>query len=80
MDEQKLAELKKRIENGKMTKYKAETRLEELEKQEKILSDEIIKLGYNPSELDAVIQKLEKEKEELRSKILELLPSEIPNL
>lgn len=48
MNERQLQELKDKIEKGKMTKYKAETRLEELEKQEKTLKEDIISLGYDP--------------------------------
>ncbi|WP_099190907.1 hypothetical protein [Tepidibacter mesophilus] len=80
MNEKQLQELKDKIEKGKMTKYKAETRLEELEKQEKTLNEEIISLGYDPQKLDEIISKLENEKQELISKINEMLPDTIPNI
>ncbi|SHH51643.1 hypothetical protein [Tepidibacter thalassicus] len=80
MNEKQLQELKEKIEKGKMTKYKAETRLEELEKQEKILKEEIINLGYDPEKLDEIIQKLESEKQDLINKINEMLPDNIPSI
>ncbi|CAH2215111.1 MULTISPECIES: hypothetical protein [Tepidibacter] len=80
MNEKQLQELKDKIEKGKMTKYKAETRLEELEKQEKTLKEEIISLGYDPEKLDEIISKLENEKQDLISKINEMLPDTIPNI
>lgn len=80
MNEKELQELKDKIENGKMTKYKAETRLEELEKQEKVLKEEIIKLGYDPEKLDEIINQLENEQKQLLSKIQEMLPSSIPTI
>ncbi|MEJ8553606.1 hypothetical protein [Tepidibacter sp. Z1-5] len=80
MNEKQLQELKDKIEKGKMTKYKAETRLEELEKQEKTLKEEITSLGYDPEKLDEIISKLENEKQDLISKINEMLPDTIPNI
>ncbi|WFD10507.1 hypothetical protein [Tepidibacter hydrothermalis] len=80
MNEKQLQELKDKIEKGKMTKYKAETRLEELEKQEKTLKEEIVSLGYDPEQLDQIISKLELEKQDLISKINEMLPDTIPNI
>jgi len=80
MNEKQLQELKDKIEKGKMTKYKAETRLEELEKQEKTIKEEIVSLGYNPEQLDEIISKLENEKQDLISKINEMLPDTIPNI
>lgn len=80
MNEKQLQELKDKIEKGKMTKYKAETRLEELEKQEKTIKEEIVSLGYNPEQLDEIISKLESEKQDLISKINEMLPDTIPNI
>ncbi len=80
MNERQLQELKDKIEKGKMTKYKAETRLEELEKQEKTLKEDIISLGYDPEQLDQIISKLENEKQDLISKINEMLPDTIPNI
>ncbi|SHK48300.1 hypothetical protein [Tepidibacter formicigenes] len=80
MNEKQLQELKDKIEKGKMTKYKAETRLEELEKQEKVLKEEIINLGYDPEKLDEIIQKLESEKQDLINQINEMLPNNIPTI
>ena len=80
MNEKQLQELKDKIEKGKMTKYKAETRLEELEKQEKTIKEEIVSLGYDPEQLDQIISKLENEKQDLISKINEMLPDTIPNI
>lgn len=80
MNEKELQELKDKIEKGKMTKYKAETRLEELEKQEKTLKEEITNLGYDPENLNEIIQKLENEQKELLAKIQQMLPSNIPTI
>ena len=65
MLEKDLSALKDKIEKGKMTKYKAETKLEELEKQEKALNEEIISLGYDPTKLEDIISQLQREQDEL---------------
>ncbi len=80
MEERELQILKDKIEKGKMTKYKAETRLEELEKQEKALKEDILKLGYDPEKLQEVIEKLESEQKQLLKQIQDMLPNTIPTL
>ena len=67
--EEELKKIGEFIEHGKNTKLKAETRLEELEKQLKQEEEEIMKLGYDPRTLD---QDLEMVNQELNMIIEEL--------
>lgn len=75
--EEQITELKKRIEVAKNKRIKAETRLEQLQNQKKELIDEIIKLGFEPENLEENIKNLEKEIQELIQEAEKLLPKNI---
>lgn len=75
--EKELRNLKENLEKAKSLKYKAEARLEQLNKQQEEIIQELKNLGVNPDELDAEIEKLTKEIEELFNESNKLLPKDI---
>ncbi|WP_026895076.1 hypothetical protein [Clostridiisalibacter paucivorans] len=75
--EKHLSELKNNLEKAKTLKYKAEARLEQLNRQQQDIIDELNDLGVSPDDLDEEIEKLEKEIEKLFKKATELLPTDI---
>lgn len=75
--EKEIQELKNKIDKAKALRYKAEARLEELQKQKQQLLDELEKLNVKPEELDDEIKNLKIEIQELLNKAKELLPEEI---
>ncbi|MDO5724707.1 MAG: hypothetical protein Q4P29_00240 [Tissierellia bacterium] len=72
--ENRLESLQKKLQESKMLKVKAETRLEELQRQEKLILEELDKLGIKPKDLDSEINKLQTEIEELFNQAEKLLP------
>lgn len=77
--EKQLSQLKENLDRAKNLKYKAEARLEHLNKQQEELINELKELGVNPDELDSEINKLETEISDLFEKANELLPIDILN-
>ncbi|WP_213951206.1 hypothetical protein [Tepidanaerobacter syntrophicus] len=75
--EKEIHELKQKIDKGKAMRYKAEVRLEELQKQRQLILDELEKLNVKPEELDKEIEKASKEIEDLLKKAKELLPKDL---
>lgn len=75
--EKELRDLKENLEKAKSLKYKAEARLEQLNKQQEEIIQELKSLGVNPDELDEEIEKLTKEIEELFNESNKLLPKDI---
>ncbi|RKD34499.1 hypothetical protein [Thermohalobacter berrensis] len=75
--EKQLNTLKEDLEKAKSLKYKAEARLEELNKQEQDIINELKELGVKPDDLEKEIKKLEEEIEELFKKANEMLPKDI---
>jgi len=71
-----LQELKKQIENGKMKKVQAETRISALQEQYKRTAKELKELGIDPKNAEAIIQQMEKEIETEMAEIQALLPKE----
>ena len=60
--EKEIQELKNKIDKAKALRYKAEARLEELQKQKQQLLDELEKLNVKPEELDDEIKNLKNPK------------------
>ncbi|HHY04071.1 MAG TPA: hypothetical protein GX534_02635, partial [Thermoanaerobacterales bacterium] len=56
--EKELRELKEKIDKAKVLRYKAEVRLEELQKQRDQLLEELDKLNVKPEDLDKEINNL----------------------
>ncbi|MBS4539911.1 hypothetical protein GOQ27_15655 [Clostridium sp. D2Q-11] len=77
--EKQLSQLKDNLDRARNLKYKAEARLEHLNKQQEELISELKDLGVNPDELDDEINKLEKEITNLFNKANQLLPMDILN-
>ena len=75
--EKELGTLKENLDKAKTLKYKAEARLEQLNKQEEELIKELKELGVNPEDLDQEINKLTSEIDELFNKSNQLLPKDI---
>lgn len=72
--EKNLAALKERIEKAKNLKYRAEARLEELQRQRGELLAELQTLGVTPENLPTEIAKLEAEIKRLLTEADQLLP------
>ncbi len=75
--EDRLNELKKDLDKAKNIKYQAEARMEQLEKQEKEIIEELEKLNIKPENLDIEISKLSNEIEELFKEATSNLPSDL---
>ncbi|GGE24818.1 hypothetical protein GCM10011571_28730 [Marinithermofilum abyssi] len=75
--EERIKELKSVLEKAKNLRYKAELRLEHLERQEEEILQELKELGVEPEQLDEEIAKLEKEIDEQIQQAWELLPREL---
>lgn len=74
--EQDIKRLKERIDRAQIDKVRAETRLEQLEKEKEALLTEMNEYGVTPDALDAEIDRLEKEVASLLEQAAELLPKE----
>jgi F0F1-type ATP synthase membrane subunit b/b' len=72
--EKNLAGLKERIEKAKSLKYKAEARLEELQRQRTQLLDELKELGVTAETLPQEIERLEAEIRRMLADAEQLLP------
>ncbi|EOD00211.1 hypothetical protein [Caldisalinibacter kiritimatiensis] len=75
--EKQLNDLKEKLEKAKTLKYKAEARLEQLNKQQEEIINELNDLGVKPEELENEIEKLDQEIRNLIEEANKLLPSEI---
>lgn len=75
--ERQIQELKKKIEDAKTTRIRAETRLEQLQKAKQQYLEELDKLEVKPEELDEEIEKLGRQIQELIDKAKELIPDEL---
>ncbi|MCF8010585.1 MAG: hypothetical protein K9L17_01235 [Clostridiales bacterium] len=70
----KLQKLKEGLDKANNLRIQAETRLEELSKQEKELIQQIKSYGVEPDELDNYIERLQEEIESLISEIEQTIP------
>lgn len=75
--EKELNNLKGDLERAKNLKYKAEARLEQLNKQEQEIIKELNSLGVDPEELEEEINKLTLEINKLFKEANELLPKDL---
>lgn len=75
--EKELNDLKESLEKAKDLKYKAEARLEQLNKQEKEIIEELNELGVKPENLNKEIEKLTSEIENLFKEANDLLPKDL---
>lgn len=75
--ENKMKELKTRIESAREQRTRAEGKLENLEKQEAELLKELEMLGVRPEELEEEIKRLEMEIQKGIQEVNDLLPKEL---
>lgn len=75
--ENQLNDLRESLEKAKSLKYRAEARLEQLNKQEEEIIKELKDLGVKPEELDNEINKLTNEINGLFKEANELLPKDL---
>ena len=73
-EEQQLEQLKKRIEDGKMKKIQAETRVTSLKDQYKQTASELKRLGIDPKQAKETIQQMEQDIQKELEEIQNLLP------
>lgn len=69
--------LREKIDQARDIRIRAETRLEQLNRQKDELSNELEKIGVSPEELDREIIRLKDEIEDLIKKANHLIPREI---
>jgi|HigsolmetaAR206D_1030411.scaffolds.fasta_scaffold00003_103 predicted nucleic acid-binding Zn-ribbon protein len=72
--DEKLEYLKKKIEEGKMRKIQAETRISSLQDQYKKTAAELKALGIDPKKAEETIRQMEAEIEKELAEIEALLP------
>lgn len=72
-----LNQIKESLERAKSLKYRAEARLEQLNKQEEEIVLELEKLGIKPNDLEKEIRLLEEDIKGLLTEATELLPKDI---
>ncbi len=75
--EKDLNKLKEDLDQARNLKYKAEARLEQLQKQENEIIEEIKSMGIDAKDLDGEIAKLTKEINELFNEANALIPRDI---
>ncbi len=75
--DKELSNLKENLEKAKSLKYKAEARLEQLNKQEEDIINELKELQVSPEDLDGEIEKLTLEIEKLFKEANELIPRDL---
>lgn len=75
--ENELKDLKDNLEKAKNLKYRAEARLEQLNKQEEEIILELKELGIKPENLESEINKLTADIQTLFKEANELLPKDL---
>lgn len=75
--EDQIKNLREKIEAAKNLRYKAEVRLENLEKQEKEILSQLQELGVQPDSLDQEIERLEKEIKHEIEEVRKMIPQEL---
>ena len=75
--EEQLQKMKKAIDHARNVKYRAEAKLEELEKQKQKLLSELEELGVKPEELEDEIARLDREITSALKETWELIPKEL---
>jgi len=75
--EEQMKAVKQKLEKAKNMRYKAEARLETLEREEKQILQELAELEVEPDQLDEEIERLEKQITAEMERIWNLLPEEL---
>jgi len=75
--EEQMKVMKQKLEKAKNMRYKAEARLETLEREEKEILQELEALNVEPDRLEEEIKQLEEQITEEMERIWGLLPAEL---
>ena len=75
--EQRVSELRDRIEKARQLKYKYEARLDELNRQRERLLLELAELQVRPEDLAGEIERLQQESDALLQEAAALLPADL---
>ncbi len=75
--EQRVSELRDRIEKARQLKYKYEARLDELNRQRERLFLELAELQVRPEDLAGEIERLQQESDALLQEAAALLPADL---
>lgn len=75
--DERINDLKKRLDVAKNKKIKAETRLEELQNQRDVIIKQLKELGVEPENLDGELDALKREIEGLIKDVEGMLPPEM---
>lgn len=73
--EKTIAELKENLEKAKSMKFRAEAKLEQLNRQKEEITAEIKAMGLEPEKIDEEICKLQKQIDTLIEESKEMLPT-----
>ncbi len=73
--EKTISQLKDNLEKAKSMRFRAEAKLEQLNKQKEEVVKEIKAMGLEPENIDKEIEKIQKEIDALISESRELLPT-----
>lgn len=77
--EEKIKEVKTALDKARDLRYKAEARLEQLERQEEEILKELEELGVKPEHLEEEIENLERTIQQRIQEAWSLLPEELLN-
>jgi chromosome segregation ATPase len=72
-----ISQIKENLDKAKNMRIRAETRLEQLNKQKADIVNELEALGIKPEGLDLEITKLRKEIEDMITNINEMIPQDL---
>jgi chromosome segregation ATPase len=75
--EKRINQIKESLDKAKNMRIRAETRLEQLNKQKEEILEELKTLGVAPEQLDGEIERLRSEIEDLLGKAEKLIPEEL---
>ncbi len=75
--EKKINQIKESLDKAKNMRIRAETRLEQLNKQKEEILGELNELGVSPEQLDSEINRLKNEIEDLLDRAQKLIPEEL---
>ncbi|OPZ86491.1 MAG: hypothetical protein BWY74_03630 [Firmicutes bacterium ADurb.Bin419] len=75
--EKKINQIKENLDKAKNMRIRAETRLEQLNKQKEEILGELNELGVSPEQLDSEINRLKNEIEDLLDRAQKLIPEEL---
>lgn len=75
--EKRINQIKESLDKAKNMRIRAETRLEQLNKQKEEILEELKTLGVAPEQMDGEIERLRSEIEDLLGKAEKLIPEEL---